>query len=93
MLSSPPNTEQLRFSLDETRGISKLFNRSLLKNGVTREEFIRLAKKAHILHYSGHAGYDGLILESGEDSGGIEEYGLKDMFETLRICRRRIWLR
>ena len=82
------NPEQnLIYAKDEVESVRRLFNSSQLIAKATKNHIINYGRKAHILHFTGHANFKALTLHSDKDNEIKEEYTLEDIFESLDLPR------
>jgi CHAT domain-containing protein len=79
------NGNYLKFSRNEISAINEIFEDSEVLNKATKADIINSGKKAHILHYTGHAHFTALILHKEKNLELEEEYGVEDIFESLYL--------
>jgi CHAT domain-containing protein len=90
--ANPKGTNYLPFSRNEAKKIRSLFKQSELINEAKAKDIIEFGRKANILHYTGHATSQALILQKqqvkisdSQNLENIEEFNLGDIIEKLEL--------
>ena len=77
--------ESLHFSEIEAESISKNFQHSMYLTKATKKDFIKYAEDAHFIHYTGHADYNALLLNTNQGTSAKDEYCVKEIFHSLDL--------